>query len=171
MGLKIYNMKIRVMPILGMILLIQIVWWLMVVVPKSNFFIPETVNKVLLGDIPLRKVYQDKNLFKAVYLGLGNMTPIGLQFDTIATNFNTLKKHNKLSVPNYYTVNDWALGMLYSIPFNDLASKPNNAWVVDVSRLMHQSPLKPLYGQENETCKKNKELIEKWKDLLNTYLK
>ena len=90
MGLKIYNMKIRVMPILGMILLIQIVWWLMVVVPKSNFFIPETVNKVLLGDIPLRKVYQDKNLFKAVYLGLGNMTPIGLQFDTIATKFNTL---------------------------------------------------------------------------------
>lgn len=166
----IYKMKIKFISLLFVILSIQFVWWFAVVVPKSKFFIPETVNKVLAGNIPLRTVYQDKELFKEVYSGLGNNTPIGLQFDTLATKFNPLKKKNKLKVPNYYTVNDWALGMLYAIPFNDLPNKPSSAWEVDVSLLMHQSPLRPAYGQENESYSKNKDLINKWKVLLNIYL-
>lgn len=170
MVLKIYNMKLRFTVILSIILAIQLFWWWSIVVPKSSFFVPETVNKVLTGAIPLRMVYQDKNLFKEVYMGLGNETPIGLQFDTLATRFTPLKRKNKLKVPNYYTLNDWALGMLYAMPLSNLPNKPDPNWSIEVSRLQYQIPLKPVYGQENESFDKNKELISKWKVLLNSYL-
>ncbi len=163
-------MKLRFTVILLIILVAQFFWWLLIVVPKSNFFVPESVNKILTGATPLRTVYQDKNLFKEVYLGLGNETPIGLQFDTLATRFAPLKRHNKLKVPNYYTLNDWALGMLYAIPLSNLPNKTDPNWSVEVSRLQYQNPLKPVYGQENESYDKNKELISKWKILLNSYL-
>ena len=163
-------MKFRFIIILFVVLSIQFCWWQMIVVPKSKFDISENVEKILMGEVPLRGVYQDKNLLKEVYLGLGNETPIGLQFDTLTVRFSPLKRQNKLRVPHYYTLNDWSLAMLYALPLSELPNKPSQNWGVEVSRLQYQSPQKPAYGQENESFEANKALILKWQDLLKIYL-
>jgi hypothetical protein len=113
-------------------------------------------------------------LLKEVYNALGDETPIGLQFETLSKRFYPLQKEvlkkNNLIAPVYYTLNDWALGTLEYIPFKDLPIKADENWNNEVSKLMYQSRLKPIYGLENKSFENNKELVMKWKMLLQEYL-
>ena len=155
-------------------LVVQICYWKSTIIPKSNYNIPQPVEMILVGKTPLREVFQNKELLKEVYNALGDETPIGLQFETLSKRFYPLQKEvlkkNNLIAPVYYTLNDWALGTLEYIPFKDLPIKADENWKNEVSKLMYQSRLKPIYGLENKSFENNKELVMKWKMLLKEYL-
>ena len=71
--------------------------------------------------------------------------------------------------PAYYTLNDWALGMLEFIPFKDLP-KFDESWKSEVSEFIAKSKLRPIYGLENASFENNEALIKKWKFFLLKYL-
>lgn len=128
---------------------------------------------ILEGQTPLREVYQKKELLNEIYNALGNETPIGLHFETLTRRFYPIQKSNfknsHLVAPAYYTLNDWAFGMLEFIPFKDLPQVDEN-WRNEVTKFVYQSSYRPLYGLENASYENNRVLIEKWQTLLKKYL-
>lgn len=167
-------MRNSVFIVLLVVLIAELSYYYVQIIPKTKFQIPAPVQLVLEGKTPIREVYQHPELFKEVYNALGNETPIGVQFDVLFRRFypkqkNLNKKDNSIA-PAYYTLNDWALAMLEYIPFKDL---PNleESWKLEVTKLMYQGSLKPIYGLENNSNEGNTLIISKWKSLLEKYFK
>ena len=167
-------MRYSVFFVLLVILIAELSYYFFQIIPKTKFHIPAAVQLVLNGKTPIREVYQRPELFKEVYNALGNETPIGVQFDVLFRRFYPKqkvqgKKGNSIA-PSYYTLNDWALAMLEYIPFKDMPNL-DETWKLEVTKLMYQGSLKPIYGLENNSYEGNMQIVSKWKSLLEIYFK
>lgn len=152
------------------ILIGQIYWYFYFILPPSTKEISLPVKMILNGEIPLREVYQKKENLKEIYKALGDETPIGIQFETLIRRFNPKSKGaNKKNAPAFYTLNDWALGMLEFIPFKDMPNVDVD-WKKEVLEFMYQGNSRAIYGLENMSLEKNEVLVLKWKSLLGKYL-
>lgn len=137
--------------------------WYMQILPNSRYSFNPIVSQLVREEKELRWVYSSKDGLKILEEALGNDSPLAMRFQTNSRRFPALASTKK-GLGIYYTVNDWALAVLDSMPIKDLYGSTQSLQV-EVAKLKY-SDIRPIYGQQDDSDFVNAKLIQRWRILL-----